>query len=170
MANPSFSLLIGDPTTWGVPPVGKTFLGINLSGVLTIVNNNGSGGAIITPVVSAAPQQVTLGNAAGTTTITSVSGVFTATVVVSGTPRAVPLVLATAGMTDGMTIDLLVIFPATDGFVLNLYNTIGSGGTLDSFSAATASPLVTTGHWKLLFTSSTGLWSILENQFPAIQS
>jgi|LakMenE01Jun11ns_1017448.scaffolds.fasta_scaffold8219229_1 hypothetical protein len=37
----SLSLLVGDPSEWGIPPVGKVFIGINLDGKLVIVDNDG---------------------------------------------------------------------------------------------------------------------------------
>lgn len=37
----SLSLLVGDPTEWGVPPVGKVYVGINLDGKLVLVTNDG---------------------------------------------------------------------------------------------------------------------------------
>jgi hypothetical protein len=168
MSAASFNLLQGDPTTWGVPPVGKSFLGINLSGQAVIVNNNGSGGAVISPVVSAAPVQLPFVNNSGTTTITPSAGQTTAVVAVGGTARNVPIVLATAGMTDGMVLDLLLIFPALDNLIMNIYNTVGSGSPLDTVQSTTAGNL-TTAWWRLLYTSANGTWSIISNKAPAVQ-
>jgi hypothetical protein len=42
MILPSLSLLQGDPTEWGIPPVGKTFVGINEEGQLVLKQNDGT--------------------------------------------------------------------------------------------------------------------------------
>ena len=42
MIPPSLSLLQGDPTEWGIPPVGKTFVGINAEGQLILKQNDGT--------------------------------------------------------------------------------------------------------------------------------
>lgn len=166
MSAASFVLLEGDPSTWGVPPVGKTFLGINLAGVPTAVNNDGSGHPVVTPLVSAAPGVLAFANAAGTSTLTPSAGVTTALGVISGTARTVPLVLATAGMVDGQTIEVQLSFPALDNLIMSFYNTVGSGMPIISWQSASASNVVN-GVWKFVYQTATGLWALVSARTPA---
>lgn len=167
MSSPSFNLLQGDPTTWGVPPVGKTFVGINLSEQLVLVNNNGSGGQVITPVVSAAPAGLAFANASGSTTITPSAGVTTAVGAITGGARSVPLVLATNGMSDGQTVEVFLTFPAIDGLTINFYNTVGSGSPVLPIQVSAISG-ITNALAKFLFQSSTGLWLPISLRVPAL--
>jgi uncharacterized protein Usg len=160
MSSASFSLLQGDPTTWGLPPVGKTFMGINASGQLVLKQNNGT----ITPVISSGPGGDALSNSVGTTTINPTAGNFSALVNVSGSARRVPIVLATAGLLDWQQLDLRVDFPALDNLFIDIYNTAVSGPPLSTFQAATGSG-ITSALWQ--FRAQSGAWVILSNQVPA---
>ena len=166
MSSPSFQLLSGDPTTWGVPPIGSTLMGINLSNQLVLVNNNGSGAAVITPVVSAAPADLSFANAGITTTITPSAGQSTAVGLITGAARNCPIVLATAGMVNGMILDVTLVFPALDNLIMNFYNTIGSGSPLYVVQSSTAGG-ITTSWTRFEFQSASGLWVVLANKTPA---
>jgi hypothetical protein len=48
MILPSLSLLQGDPAEWGIPPVGKTFVGINEAGQLVLKQNDGTIQIVVT--------------------------------------------------------------------------------------------------------------------------
>ena len=167
MSSPSLNLLAGDPTTWGVPAIGKTFVGINLSGQLTLVNNDGSGGAVISPLTPAAPAQIDFTNNSGTTTLTPSVGVTTVVGTIGGSARSVPVVLATSGMVDGMTLEAFISFPALDSLVINFYNTVGSGSPITDVASSTAGG-ITTALLKFVFQSSTGLWACISRQMPAV--
>ncbi len=158
MSSPIIVGLQGVPTTWGVPPVGKTMLGINEAGNLVLKQNDGS----ITTIVSSAPGFVEVVNPSGTSTITATSSVMTAILDVTGTARAVPVVLAVAGAAAGTRLSLRVNLPAAAGLAIQLRNATSGGTLLDSF---TSDGSILSVVWELYFDG--GSWNILSAQAPA---
>ena len=156
----SFSLLQTDPTTWGTPPLGKTYVGVNDTGQLVLKQNDGT----ITPIVSGVPAITEYSNASGTTTITAASSNLIAAVTVTGTARGVPLVLDTDGIQDGQQLTVRVDFPEIDSLILRFYNTLASGSPLSIFESAVGTG-ITNGLWN--FYAKDGLWVLLSNQVPA---
>ena len=167
MSNASFQLLSGDPTTWGVPPIGSTLVGINLSMQLTVVTNNGSGVAVISPLVSSAPANLSFTNVSGTTTLNPSAGESTAIGTISASVgRTVPIVLDTVGQTDGQLLDVTLLYPAMDSLIVNFYNTIGSGSPLYVVQSSTAGG-VTSSWTRFQYSAALGLWVVLANKTPA---
>lgn len=158
MSTASFSLLDGDPTTWGVPPVGKTFVGVNLAGQLVVKQNDGT----ITAIVPSTPALAASDNSSGPTTITPTSSIQRYILNVQGASRNVPIILAIAGAAEGYSVDLLVKVPAIAGFVLKLLNADGSGTQLDSYTTDGNNVTV---KWTALFQS--GAWVLFGASAPA---
>jgi hypothetical protein len=161
MSTASFSLLQGDPSTWGVPPVGKTFVGINAAGQLVLKQNDGS----ISPVLSFIPANQQLVNAFGATDIVPPALITSTYLLISGTARTVPVSLKTAGIVDGQILRLRLTFPALDNLIVNIYNENTGGTLLSSFQSATGSG-ITNGLWT--FVAGGGVWALDSNQVPAI--
>lgn len=158
MSNPAYSLLKGDPTTWGVPPVGKTFMGINLTGQLALVQSDGT----ISTFTSSVPAFLAVGNAAGTTTITPAQPVQTTILTITGGARAVPIVLSVTGQLAGAVLDLLVNVGATAGYALDIRNATGGGIQLDTYTSNGATAVA---KWRFVFDGAQ--WNKVEVIIPA---
>jgi hypothetical protein len=161
MTYPSLSLLHTNPATWPLPPLGKTYVGVNDFGVLILKQHDGT----ISELTPAAPTFVSYANASGTTTIVAPSVNSTAVVTVTASVgRSVPLVLDTTSLIEGQQMVLRVNFPQVDGLVINIYATSPAGPLLSSFTSAAGSG-ITNGLWT--FYVQSGVWVLLSNQIPS---
>lgn len=159
MATASLSLLQGDPTTWGNPPVGKTYVGVNAIGQVTTRQSDGSINTIFsTPEVS------TYSNMGGATTVVAASVDQIASVNISGLARNVPIILATAGIVDGQQLRLRLDFLPLDGLTIRVYDSSVLGVLLSSFDSSTGSGITSAFY---AFYGLGGQWFLLNNQVPA---
>lgn len=157
MATASFQLCQGDPTTWGTPPVGKTFFGVNDAGAITIKQNDGS----ITVLTNSDPSAAIAANASGVTTVSPSAAIHSQVVNVTGAARTVPIVLATG---TGKIIDLLVTLPSAPNFLLNIRNNDVGGVVLFTFDNS-GDPVVTTVNARFAYIS--GIWVLMGVTAPA---
>ncbi len=160
MSTASLQLIQGDPATWGVPAEGKTFVGIDESGLLTLKQNDGS---IIT-LATNVPGFSSVVNSSGTTTISPTTPVWRQIVDIQNSPRDVPIVLDVDGMVEGSVINLLIKMPDTAGFIAKVYNASGSG-TLLAQVANAGDPVIVTAQYSFVFTS--GAWVLFSALVPA---
>ncbi len=158
MATASLQLIQGDPSTWGVPAEGKTFVGINESGQLCLKENDGTISVIVTSAPSASEQN----NTSGTTTITPTQPIASAQVNVGGTARAVPIVIAAAGVAEGAQLEILFTFVAVAGLALTIRNANGGGTILATYESDGG---VLSGIWRFVFRG--GAWNLFSAQVPA---
>ena len=161
MPGPAIRFLQGDPTTWGTPPVSNTFMGVDVNGILTLKQSDGA----IVPIVTSAPVAIALTNVAGDTTIETAAAFETAILTVeSAEARTVRIILDAAGVLDGSTLDLQIIFPALNGLLLQIYSTDLFEDPISTFASATASN-VTNGSWKFYFLDDA--WHVYSTLIPA---
>lgn len=161
MPGPAIRFLQGDPTTWGTPPMFNTFMGVDVNGILTLKQSNGA----IVPIVPSTPVATTVTNIAGDTTINVSTAFETVILTVESTEaRTVRVILDAAGVIDGSTLDLQIVFPALDGLILQVYSTDLFEDPLSSFQSATASN-VTNGSWKFYFLNDA--WHLYSTLIPA---
>ena len=161
MPGPAIRFLQGDPTTWGTPPVSNTFMGVDVNGILTLKQSDGA----IVPIVTSAPVAIALTNVAGDTTIETAAAFETAILTVeSAEARTVRVILDAAGVLDGSTLDLQIIFPALNGLLLQIYSTDLFEDPISTFASATASN-VTNGSWKFYFLNDA--WHLYSTIIPA---
>lgn len=161
MPGPAIRFLQGDPTTWGTPPVSNTFMGVDVNGILTLKQSDGA----IVPIVTSAPVAIALTNVAGDTTIETAAAFETAILTVeSAEARTVRVILDAAGVLDGSTLDLQIIFPALNGLLLQIYSTDLFEDPISTFASATASN-VTNGSWKFYFLNNA--WHLYSTIIPA---
>lgn len=161
MPGPAIRFLQGDPTTWGTPPVSNTFMGVDVNGILTLKQSDGA----IVPIVTSAPVAIALTNVAGDTTIETAAAFETAILTVeSAEARTVRVILDAAGVLDGSTLDLQIIFPALNGLLLQIYSTDLFEDPISTFASATASN-VTNGSWKFYFLND--VWHLYSTIIPA---
>jgi len=161
MPGPAIRFLQGDPTTWGTPPVSNTFMGVDVNGILTLKQSNGA----IVPIITSAPVAITLTNIAGDTTIETAAAFETVILTVeSAEARTVRVILDVAGVVNGSTLDLQIVFPALDGLLLQIYSTDLFEDPISTFASATASN-VTNGSWKFYFLNNA--WHLYSTIIPA---
>ena len=161
MPGPAIRFLQGDPTTWGTPPMSNTFMGVDVNGILTLKQSNGT----IIPIVTSVPIATNLTNIAGDTTITTAGAFETVILTVeSAEARTVRVILDAAGVIDGSTLDLQIVFPALDGLILQVYSTDLFEDPISTFASATASN-VTNGSWKFYFLNDA--WHLYSTIIPA---
>lgn len=161
MPGPAIRFLQGDPTTWGTPPVSNTFMGVDVNGILTLKQSDGA----IVPIVTSAPVAIALTNVAGDTTIETAAAFETAILTVeSAEARTVRVILDAAGVLDGSTLDLQIVFPALNGLLLEIYSTDLFEDPISTFASATASN-VTNGSWKFYFLNDA--WHLYSTIIPA---
>ena len=161
MPGPAIRFLQGDPTTWGTPPVLNTFMGVDVNGILTLKQSDGA----IVPIVTSAPVAVTLTNVAGDTTISTAAAFETVILTVESVEaRTVRVILDAAGVLDGSTLDLQILFPALNGLLLEIYSTDLFEDPISTFASATASN-VTNGSWKFYFLNDA--WHLYSTIIPA---
>ncbi len=142
----------GDPSTWGAPPVGKTYLGVNESGQLTTVQNDGT----ITVIgAGLTPGAGTVTNSSGNTIVTPPTQIYTQTVDVTGVASTRIIVISQDDASAGDICDLRLNWPdvgnidiqvrsgATDGPLIAQKITVQGEGT-------------TSGFWHFVFES--GSW------------
>lgn len=158
MSTASLSLIQGDPTTWGIPASGKTFVGINESGQIVTKQNDGT----ISVLTTTSPAFIEELNTSGTTTITPTQSITTAVLTIQGTSRAVPIVLDTAGIDSGAQLSLLVNLPAAAGLALTIRNGSILGTVLDTF---TSDGSILTASWRFYFDGTS--WNVFSSQIPA---
>lgn len=161
MPGPAIRFLQGDPTTWGTPPVSNTLMGVDVNGILTLKQSNGA----IIPIITSAPVAVTLTNIAGDTTIETAAAFETVILTVeSAEARTVRVILDVAGVVNGSTLDLQIVFPALDGLLLQIYSTDLFEDPISTFASATASNVIN-GSWKFYFLNDA--WHLYSTIIPA---
>lgn len=161
MPGPAIRFLQGDPTTWGTPPMSNTFMGVDVNGILTLKQSDGT----IVPIISSAPVATTLTNIAGDTTINTAGAFETVILTVeSAEARTVRVILDAVAIVEGSTLDLQIVFPALNGLLLEIYSTDLFEEPLSTFASATASN-VTNGSWKFYFLNDA--WHLYSTIIPA---
>jgi hypothetical protein len=139
----------------------NTFMGVDVNGILTLKQSNGT----IIPIVTSVPIATNLTNIAGDTTITTAGAFETVILTVeSAEARTVRVILDAAGVIDGSTLDLQIVFPALDGLILQVYSTDLFEDPISTFASATASN-VTNGSWKFYFLNDA--WHLYSTIIPA---
>lgn len=154
---PALVLLQSDPSLWDLPPLGKTYIGLNLAGQVTIKQHDGT----VTVLQNSAPGGGNLGNSGGTTTITPASAITSYVLAITAGARTVPIVLDIAGQSEGNILEILISQPGA-GFLVQLRNATGSGTVLDSY---TSDGFSATAYWRAKFTG--GAWVLLFGKAPA---
>jgi hypothetical protein len=139
----------------------NTFMGVDVNGILTLKQSDGT----IVPIITSAPVAITLTNVAGDTTVNT-SGAFETAIltVESAEARTVRVILDSVAVIDGSTLDLQIIFPALDGLLLQIYSTDLFEDPISTFASATASN-VTNGSWKFYFLNDA--WHLYSTIIPA---
>jgi hypothetical protein len=139
----------------------NTFMGVDVNGILTLKQSDGT----IVPIITSAPVAITLTNVAGDTTVNT-SGAFETAIltVESAEARTVRVILDSVAVIDGYTLDLQIIFPALDGLLLQIYSTDLFEDPISTFASATASN-VTNGSWKFYFLNDA--WHLYSTIIPA---
>lgn len=160
MSTASFQLVQGDPSTWGIPAEGKTFVGINTAGLLTLKQNDGT---IIT-LATNVPGFSSVVNSSGTTTISPTTPVWRQIVDIQNSPREIPIVLDVDGAVQGSVINLLLKFPDADGYTAKVYNASGSGTLLAQITNSNDPTIVTAGY---TFVFTDGAWVLFSAVIPA---
>jgi hypothetical protein len=136
-------------------------MGVDVNGILTLKQSDGA----IVPIVTSAPVAIALTNVAGDTTIETAAAFETAILTVeSAEARTVRVILDAAGVLDGSTLDLQIIFPALNGLLLQIYSTDLFEDPISTFASATASN-VTNGSWKFYFLND--VWHLYSTIIPA---
>jgi hypothetical protein len=136
-------------------------MGVDVNGILTLKQSDGA----IVPIVTSAPVAIALTNVAGDTTIETAAAFETAILTVeSAEARTVRVILDAAGVLDGSTLDLQIIFPALNGLLLQIYSTDLFEDPISTFASATASN-VTNGSWKFYFLNNA--WHLYSTIIPA---
>jgi hypothetical protein len=160
MATASLSLLQGDPATWGNPPVGKTYVGVNEAGQIVTKQSNGAYTILSSGSLSLSEYSNTTGN-----TSVAIQAIQQLTIVtVTGVARSVPIILETAGLTEGQQLEVRANFLALDNLFIRFYNTDTLGAPISQFQSSTGSGIVS-GYWK--FYVKNGIWQLLSNFIPA---
>jgi hypothetical protein len=136
-------------------------MGVDVNGILTLKQSDGA----IVPIVTSAPVAIALTNVAGDTTIETAAAFETAILTVeSAEARTVRVILDAAGVLDGSTLDLQIVFPALNGLLLEIYSTDLFEDPISTFASATASN-VTNGSWKFYFLNDA--WHLYSTIIPA---
>lgn len=158
MSKASFSLVQGDPSEWGAPSEGKTYLGINTAGQLVLKQSDGT----ITPlIVGGTPSLHKQTSASGIVTVSPSTPVHTEVVTLAGSARAVPVQISEDNSpADGARVFLKFIFPAIASLDISIYS--GDSTLLATFST---DGVVLTGTWELY--CDNGVWAIQLAQVPA---
>lgn len=158
MPSPSYQLLQGDPTTWGVPPLGSTFIGVNGAGQIVTKQNNGT----ITALTTSSPAAAQVASAAGTVTITPTQPIFAFELDLGGGARGVPIVLDHTGAVEGAQLEVTVVLPSTIGLAMT-FRDANSGGTI--LAQYTSDGAVLSYFAKFVFRG--GAWNIVTAYNPA---
>lgn len=152
MANPAFNLLQGDPTTWTNPDAGRTLVGINLSGALTLKQSDGT----ITVLGSAPFGKNSQGNAAGPVAINPTAADWLELVNMTGGARAVPFLLGITGVLDGWRLEVDVDLNNIAGLNLGFY----SGATTLATFLTDGSQLNVVARFE--YNAAGAVWKLLE--------
>lgn len=149
-----------DPSTWTIPPAGKTNLGFNSAGQIVTQQSDGS----ITVFNAAALSGQLLNSAApGLLTVSPQGADHQVITTISGSAREVDIVIAPNVALNFWETDILFdLTNAGAGFTINVYNSIVSGTPL--FSLQTNSELQ-----NALFTAifASGAWQPKTALVPA---
>lgn len=153
-----FNLLQGDPTTWTNPDAGRTLLGINASGQLTLKQSDGT----ITVIGSAPFGKNSQTSASGTVAVNPLAADWLELITLTGAARAVPILLGTAGVLDGWRLEVIIDLNNIAGLNIGLY----SGATTLATFLTDGSQL----NWALQFVyqgGSINTWKLLDSQINA---
>lgn len=156
MANPSFSLLQTDPTTWDLPPVGKTYVGINDAGQIVLKQHDGS----VTVVESGDPSLHKQASSAGTIAVTPTTAQHTEVITVTGAARTSPVLIAGTTLSDGSRALLLFKLPATANVILEIYSDATLIGVVQNQTGDVLKAAVE-------FFLDAGVWAPLRENIPA---
>lgn len=151
-------LLKSDPADWDELP-GKTTIGVNALGQVCTKQEDGT----ITVIVSGAPAATNVANVGGTTTLPWVTPIQADVVSISGSARAVPIVLDRTGAVEGSQRTLCLQFAAVAGYAVSIYDgTAVIGNRLDTY---TSDGSILNGTWFLYFLN--GKWNLQLSKIPA---
>lgn len=156
MSTPSFSLLQTDPSTWGNPPDGKTFVGVNTDGALVIKTQTG-----ISVLGSAGPALGKQSNSDGTAiTVTPISVIHKEIITLLGTARTQVVNITLTGLGDGAGATILFYMPSTPGILVQIF----TGATmLWSFQNDSGAPIKA----AVEFYKDGTAWAVLRENIPA---
>lgn len=135
MATPSFSLLQGDPSTWPLPPAGKTYLGINATGQIVLKQHDGTL-SVISSGACSLNKQANNGTVSSLT-VTPSTSMHTEIITLTGGARTLPVTIVDPGLSDGARVTILFKFPATTPILVDIFSDID---LLASLQNQTSSP------------------------------
>lgn len=159
MATPSFLLLQGDPSTWGLPPTGKTYAGVNTSGQIVLKQHDGT----VTIVESGAPSlHKQANNSVTPIAVTPTSSLHTEVVTVTGAARTTPLLIGGTSQSDGARCAILFKLPATANIIIEIYSDAELIATLQNQTGALLKA-------TLEFFLDAGVWAPLTAIVPAYE-
>lgn len=158
MSNASFNLLQGDPSDWGLPASGKTFIGINESGQVVTKQSDGTVTVIGAGGVPSLNKQA---NSDGTAiTVTPVAYQHTEVVTLTGSARTQVVNVAETSLGDGALAGILFNLPATADVVVEVYSDATLIWSFENESGAVIKALVQV--YK-----DGDVWKVLQSVIPA---
>jgi hypothetical protein len=153
----SFDLLQTDPSDWGVPIAGRTFIGVDANGSLVTKQSNG---VITIYTAGTNPSVSKQTSSSGTIDVNVSTPLFLEIVTITGAARVVPIVISDAVVTDGYQAQVKLNFAAlAAGSTIQLYS-----GTLMIASFLTDGETIN-GLWSVY--GDSGEWVLKSAQFPA---
>lgn len=153
----SFDLLQGDPSQWGLPSAGRTFVGVNAAGALITKQSNG---VITIYTAGTNPSVAKQTSSSGSVAVTVTTPIFLAVLTLTGAARTIPIVISDTIVTDGYQAQIKLSFAGLSaGAVIQLY----SGSLL--IASFTSDGETVNGIWSVY--GDTGEWVLKNSQFPA---
>ncbi len=120
MSSPSFLLLQGDPSDWGVPPSGKTYIGLNDSGQIVTKQHDGTVTVIGTGGTPSLNKQA---NSDGSViTVTPTTTQHREVITLSGIARTQVVNISGTDLADGSVAVLQLNMPSTPGIIVEFYS------------------------------------------------
>lgn len=120
MSEAAFSLLQGDPSDWGLPPTGKTFVGVNDEGQIVTKQHDGTVTVLTAGGVPSLNKQA---NSDGTViAITPSTSQHKEVITLTGVARTQVINVAETDLEDGSSCVILFNLPATAGIVVEVYS------------------------------------------------
>jgi len=120
MSSAAFSVIQGSPSSWGVPPEGKTYLGVNAQGQIVTVQHNGD---ITVLTAGGVPSLNKQANSDGAVmAITPSTSQHKEIVTLTGAARTQVINVAETDLADGSSCVILFNLPATAGIVVEVYS------------------------------------------------
>lgn len=117
MSEAAFSLLQGDPSDWGLPPSGKTFVGVNESGQFVLVQHDGTI-TVLEPSGASLNKQA---NSSGVDIgVTPGSVNHKEVITLTGSARTQTVTVAPTTLSDGAECGIQFVVPATAGIIIEV--------------------------------------------------